>query len=106
MLTKILATSILTASNLFIAAHAEESKFYVGAGIGSSSLSFNSNDFGTQEPNADRASATKDTLYKIFGGYDFNKIFGMEFGYADQGAFNYRVNPTQGYYTGDVFAFK
>ncbi len=105
-ITKIWATTFILATNLPFEIHAEDSKFYVGAGIGNSSVSFNSNDFGTQEPNADRKSATKDTIYKIFAGYDFNKIFGVEYGYADQGAFNFRVNPNQGYYTGDVFAFK
>ena len=87
-------------------ASAEESPLYFGTGVGNSALNFNSSDFGTQLPNANRNVKVHDAEYKIFGGYDFSKVLGLEFGYADLGSFNYTVNPTQGYYTGDLFSFK
>ena len=45
---------------------------------------------------------------KGFAGYDFTKTFGAEFGYADFGSFNYRVNPTYpgGGPTGDLYSFR
>ena len=82
-ITKIWATTFILATNLPVEIHAEDSKFYVGAGIGNSSLSFNSSDFGTQLPDAVRDTKTQDTAYKFFAGYDFTKTFGAEFGYAD-----------------------
>lgn len=55
------------------AAQAQESRgFYAGAGVGQSYVD-------------EAAYDDEDTAFSVFGGYQFNKYFGLEAGYADFG---------------------
>jgi OOP family OmpA-OmpF porin len=58
----------------------QDSHWYVGGGIGQSTVDINE-DLGPGVSMDD-----KDTSFRIFGGYQFNKNFGVEFGYADLGS--------------------
>lgn len=70
-----LALALLAAASLPLAAHAEGS--YVGAGVGRSEHKVAINSFGTYKDN--------DVAVKVFTGYNFDKNFGIEAGYADLG---------------------
>ena len=72
--TKLLSTLLLSAT-LGVAAfsaNAQDHGFYAGAGVGQS--------FVDEGPYDD-----EDTAFSVFGGYQFNKYFGLEAGYADFG---------------------
>ena len=72
--TKLLSTLLLSAT-LGVAAfgaNAQDNGFYAGAGVGQS---FVDEDVYDDE----------DTAFSVFGGYQFNKYFALEAGYADFG---------------------
>lgn len=72
--TKLLSTLLLSAT-LGVAAFgasAQEPGFYAGAGVGQSFV-----DEGAYDD--------EDTAFSVFGGYQFNRYFGLEAGYADFG---------------------
>jgi OOP family OmpA-OmpF porin len=72
--TRLFSTLLLSAT-LGVAAfgaQAQERGFYAGAGVGQSFV---------DEQNYD----DEDTAFSVFGGYQFNKYFGLEAGYADFG---------------------
>ncbi len=60
-------------------AQAADKGFYAGAGVGQSFV---------DEGNYD----DEDTAYSLFGGYQFNRYFGLEAGYADFGKLEPRGN--------------
>jgi OOP family OmpA-OmpF porin len=61
-----------------IPATAQDAGFYVGGALGQSRLSGACDGLPV-------ACDEKDTAWKLFGGYQFNKYFGLEAGYADLG---------------------
>jgi len=67
-----IAVACVLAGLLAPAARAEDSGFYVGAGVGQARQDFA--DFDGD-----------DTAYKIFGGWSFNKYFAVEGGFVDAG---------------------
>ena len=72
--TKLLSTLLLSAT-LGVAAfgaQAQDKGFYAGAGVGQSFVDEGSYD-------------DEDTAFSVFGGYQFNKYFGLEAGYVDFG---------------------
>ena len=72
--TKLLSTLLLSAT-LGVAAfgaQAQDKGFYAGAGVGQSFVDEGSYD-------------DEDTAFSVFGGYQFNKYFGLETGYVDFG---------------------
>ena len=70
-------------------ASAQQPKVYLGAGGGSSSISFNSSDFDLGIPQtADKSS----TGFKAFVGVNFNEYIALEIGYVDLGKFKISYN--------------
>jgi OOP family OmpA-OmpF porin len=76
-------------------AAAQDSRYFLlGAGVGQSRENFDERQVATGvlggNPNsvAGISSKNHDTAYKLFGGYQFNRYFGVEAGYFDLGAFH------------------
>jgi OmpA-OmpF porin, OOP family len=70
-------------------ARAQQPKPYIGAGGGSSSVSFNSSDFNLGVPQTtDKGS----TGFKVIGGVRINEYFALEAGYVDLGKFKTKYN--------------
>ena len=71
---KMLSTALfaLLAGGAAFGAQAADKGFYAGAGVGQSFV---------DESNYD----DEDTAFSVFGGYQFNRYFGLEAGYADFG---------------------
>lgn len=72
-------------------AHAQ---FYIGGSVGRSDISIDGADFADQFldlgfDSATTKTETKDTAYRIFGGYQFHKYFAIEAAYVDLGRFSY-----------------
>ena len=59
--------------------------FYVGGSAGTTKWNIGPNDILTTG-----SINNNDTGYKIFGGYDFTKNWGVELGYADLGKYEFR----------------
>ena len=72
--TKLLSTLLLSATlgAAAFGANAQDKGFYAGAGVGQSFV-----DEGAYDD--------EDTAFSVFGGYQFNKYFALEGGYADFG---------------------
>ncbi|QNP41890.1 outer membrane beta-barrel protein [Lysobacter solisilvae (ex Woo and Kim 2020)] len=72
--TKLLSTLLLSATlgAAAFGANAQDKGFYAGAGVGQSFV-----DEGAYDD--------EDTAFSVFGGYQFNRYFGLEAGYADFG---------------------
>ena len=72
--TRLFSTLLLTATlgAAAFGAKAQDKGFYAGAGVGQSFV---------DEADYD----DEDTAFSVFGGYQFNKYFGLEAGYADFG---------------------
>ncbi|WP_454828946.1 outer membrane beta-barrel protein [Pseudoxanthomonas wuyuanensis] len=73
---KLLSTALIAAlasGAAFGAQAAEDQGFYAGAGAGQSLVDEGSYD-------------DEDTAFSVFGGYQFNRYFGLEGGYADLGS--------------------
>jgi len=82
--------TLLFASRFSIAG---DSALYAGIAVGSSSISFNSQDFSSPSPsNARNEGPTieKDTGYKLLIGYHFDKTWDIEGGYTHHGKFQFR----------------
>src|SRR5712671_1575456 len=60
---------------------AQEAKWYVGAGVGQAK-------FKGACDGVPVSCKDDDTAWKLFGGYQFNRNFGAELGYADLGKSN------------------
>ncbi len=82
----------LTACLLSHVALAGDSGVYGGIAVGRSSVNFNSKDFNSPSPsNAREGTAVgKDTGYKLFVGYHFDKTWAIEGGYTYHGKFQFR----------------
>lgn len=83
---------LLIASFQTAAAHAGDSKFYIGAGFGQSNY-----DTGVSGLTGTASHDKKDNGYKLFAGYNFNKFVAVEGHYADFGKTSLSGN------TGDTF---
>ncbi len=70
LLSSALLAAVLGASAL--SAQAADKGFYAGAGVGQSFVD-------------EQAYDDEDTAFSVFGGYQFNRYFGLEAGYADFG---------------------
>lgn len=70
MLSRALLAAVLGVSAL--SAQAADKGFYAGAGVGQSFVD-------------EQAYDDEDTAFSVFGGYQFNKYFALEGGYADFG---------------------
>ncbi|MEO8407483.1 MAG: OmpA family protein [Oxalobacteraceae bacterium] len=80
----------------FAMADDADSGWYVGANIGQSRAKIDDNRItrgllGSGFATASIADDDRDTGYKIFGGYQFNKNFSLEGGYFDLGKFGYKA---------------
>ncbi len=64
--------AVLFGATAFGAQAAQDTGFYVGAGAGQSYVD-------------ERGYDDEDTAFSVFGGYQFNRWFGLEAGYADFG---------------------
>ncbi len=79
---------------------ADELRWYGGIGIGQSRAKFNDAGISNTLLAAGAATATttakdeRDTSYKLFTGYQFNRHFALEGGYFDLGRFNYTSTTT------------
>jgi OmpA-OmpF porin, OOP family len=62
----------------FSAAGAQDTGFYLGASIGQADYRSNCTEFTT-------SCDTKDTAWRVAGGYQFNRYLAVELGYADLG---------------------
>jgi OOP family OmpA-OmpF porin len=81
------AVSALAAAPL---AHAADSPWYAGLGIGRSSLKLDTGDFSTTNLGAVSDSKKQtDTGGSVFGGYRFDKNWAAEVGYVDLGKATY-----------------
>ena len=99
MKTKLLASIAVLLGTLSI--NAQAAGGYVGVGVGQSHIDFD--DSGLNAVTRD----DKDTAYKVFGGFQFNKNFAAELGYVDFGKLQnvYNVNGSRVNFTGDVDGF-
>ncbi|HNC53164.1 MAG TPA: outer membrane beta-barrel protein [Accumulibacter sp.] len=92
---KALAFSLLFASGV---AAAQQSGFYVGAGVGQGKVSIdNGASDALVNAGATNVSSSKDntdTSYKIFAGYQINKNFEVEGGYANFGKYKASASGT------------
>ena len=89
-------------------AAADESGWYAGAHMGQAQASIDDARIGS---NLSQGGATmtsissdnRDTAYKLFGGYQFNKNIALEGGYFDLGKFGFAANTTpSGTLTGEI----
>lgn len=69
---------------------AEDGGFYIGAGVGSFGVGFD-------EAEEDVSFDDDDTAFKLFGGYGFNKHFGVELEYIDGGSLSESYDLGAGY---------
>ena len=74
-------------------------QWYVGGSIGKSDIKFNNAaqsdqflDLGFTNPTT--VSSTKDTGYRLFGGYQLHKYIAVEGAYVDLGRFGFRTDVT------------
>ncbi|MCW8331211.1 porin family protein [Photobacterium sp. SDRW27] len=86
---------LLLASTSSFAAAQDVRGFYVGLGVGSTSFE----DDGWNGEVYDTSFDEKDNSFKIFSGYQFNRIIGIEasyttYGEIDSQADNYQIDPT------------
>jgi len=86
MKMKKILTSVLVASALSTALFAgpNSSGAYVGLGYGTTA--YNDGDYLKEELKIDNLE-TKDSGYKVYGGYQFNNVVGIEAAYTDYGKF-------------------
>jgi OOP family OmpA-OmpF porin len=79
MLKGLVAAGLMAGASLMSApVLAQDAGFYIGGGLGQSKWDIDSSGLsGTTDD--------KDTAWKIFGGYQVNKYFGVEGGYVDLG---------------------
>lgn len=84
--TKMIAASVLALSGLVAAPQASAQGFYIGGSVGQSDF-----DNGNAIPDLITSGTVdgKDTGYKIFGGYEFNRNFGVELAWVDLGKASY-----------------
>lgn len=68
---------------------AQDSRFYVGGSIGQSQFDVDTGSFSALGATA-ISTDDSDTGFKIFGGYQFNRTWGLELGYADFGSVGVR----------------
>jgi OOP family OmpA-OmpF porin len=74
-------------------AFAGDSGVYAGVAAGKSPITFNANDFYSPSPSNARnegAAVAKDTSYKLFVGYHFDRTWAIEGGYTKFGNFQFR----------------
>lgn len=77
------------AALLLAASSASAQSWYLGGGAGQSSVDIDSRSFETALASVGLTSSVstrdRDTAFKVFGGYDFNRFFALEGGYARLG---------------------
>ena len=83
---KSIATAVLVLSGLLAASQASAQGFYIGGSVGQSNF-----DDSNAIPDLITSGNvdSKDTGYKIFGGYQFNQHFGLELAWVDLGKASY-----------------
>lgn len=74
----------LVVAGLLVAGVASAQGVYVGGSLGQSRTSFGS-EFQPNDPGDVMSFDKRDTAYKLFAGYEINKYFAIEGGYADLG---------------------
>lgn len=84
-----LMLGLLMASNLAVA---QQSGFYAGASLGQAKVDSDANSLSSDlmaigVSNVSTSQDNNDTGWKVFGGYQFNPHFGVEWGYADLGKY-------------------
>lgn len=78
------------------ASNAQESRFYLGAGLGSSSIRFNSDDFDVQGTVPSVSTDAAKTGFKVLAGYRISEQMALELAHTDFGQFRYRTLATTG----------
>lgn len=94
MLRKSVAVALLSLSSVAMA----DSGFYAGIGVGQASVDVDTaglqSDLASLGITSTVSADEEDSSFKIFGGYEFNQNFAVEFGYADLGKFAATANIT------------
>jgi len=86
LLTRTMFGAVCIGVGSLLASSAHAQQFYLGAGFGQGNVSVPSVSaivLGT--PFTGAADKTKDTAYKLYGGYQFTPNWGVELGYNDLG---------------------
>ena len=78
-------TAIIAAAALAVSAPSFAQSWYTSFGIGYGDANFNGNDLGLQNGTVDNT----DTTYSVRLGYEINKNFAIEIGYADLGKYSF-----------------
>lgn len=78
----------ILASSISLPVIAADTGFYVGASAGRSDYGVGTGDLGLTAGSVD----DKDTAYKVFGGYNFTRNFGIEAAYVDLGDVTFSGN--------------
>jgi OmpA-OmpF porin, OOP family len=91
---RILSGAVLAALTAASAAAQESPYFYAGGGVGRSRANFDENQItanllGGGLTTTGISQHERDTAYKFFGGYQFNRYFGLEAGYFNLGKFGF-----------------
>ena len=97
---KITQTAVAALAVIGLSAAAPSyAQWYVGGSIGKSDIKFNNAaqsdqflDLGFTNPTT--VSSTKDTGYRLFGGYQLHKYIAVEGAYVDLGRFGFRTDVT------------
>lgn len=86
------------------AAMAGNDGWYAGLGVGRANSNFNSAGIAAAvgTPATAISESNRDTAYKVFGGYKFNKNFALEGGYFDLGKFGFSGTTTGGATNGSM----
>jgi OOP family OmpA-OmpF porin len=69
-------------------------QFYIGANVGQNNADFNRGHYASGVAGITESQDEKDTAFKLYGGFDINKNFAIEAGYADLGSPEYRYSAT------------
>lgn len=79
------ATPAFALAALVFATGSASAQVYIGAALGQSSTSFNSSDFNLGVPGVSQSEDKTDSAFKLNVGYNFNRTWAVEGGYADLG---------------------
>jgi len=101
--------TLAIAATLALATAPTYAQWYAGASVGKSDITFDNAAQSDQFldlgfPNPGTVSSTRDTGYRVFGGYQLHKYIAVEAGYVDLGKFDFRtdVSPPPGSLSGST----
>ena len=79
-------------AGLAVPAVAADTGWFGGLSVGRTRNSFDTSDFSSGLPGVSESQDSGKTGGKFFGGYNFNKYFGLEGAYTDLGTFSYNYS--------------